>query len=591
MGISFSQEDVTRAARKMVALAESKPFVPEAEAGAGLRVRVKDGQVWIAACDLNALYRGCFLAAEALKDGRTLDIEQRRHFEDVGAMVDMSRGGVWNVDSAKAFMDHMAALGMNMLQLYTEDVYEVPEYPYFGHMRGRYSQADLKELDDYAASLGIELIPCIQTLAHLGQFLQWSTGNPRRDQSTILMIDDDKTYDFIEAEIRAVRKCFRSPRIHIGMDEAHGVGLGEYFAEHGLTDRFELLNRHLGRVVAICKKYDFQPMMWSDMFFRLGSKTGDYYDLEADVPAEVIARIPDVQMVYWDYYNRAEAMYDAMMKGHQAMGKELVYAGGLWTWSGFLPQTKLTLSTMRPGLKQALIHGVKTVMATMWGDDGAETPFSLAESLLPLFSETCWQGKVPEDEELEDLGARVSGIPAAAFRAFGHFYASEKDNRNGKGLLYCDLLYPLMVNDERLEECVARLRKGEAELRPYEELADCAWVRSLMTLTAHKAEVILSIRDAYQRGDRAAMEPIIRQDIPNLLTELEELRVRYRAAWLKEFRRNGWEVLALRFGAVTDWVEGRAGTIAELEEESLPTRCRKQGMQFYQVYVTPSNGF
>ena len=54
-----------------------------------------------------------------------------------------------------------------MLMLYTEDTYEVDNQPYFGYLRGRYSQKELREIDDYAFKHGMELIPAIQTLAHL----------------------------------------------------------------------------------------------------------------------------------------------------------------------------------------------------------------------------------------------------------------------------------------------------------------------------------------------------------------------------------------------------------------------------------------
>ena len=85
-----------------------------------------------------------------------------------------------------------------------------------------------------------------------------------------------------------MRTCMKTNRIHIGMDEAHGVGLGQYLFKNGTTDRHALLCRHLEKVVAICEKHGFRPIMWSDMFFRLGSKTNEYYDLEADVPQHVI---------------------------------------------------------------------------------------------------------------------------------------------------------------------------------------------------------------------------------------------------------------------------------------------------------------
>ena len=51
---------------------------------------------------------------------------------------------------SKKWVDLTASLGYNTLLLYTEDTYEVPDEPYFGYMRGRYSQAELRELDAYA---------------------------------------------------------------------------------------------------------------------------------------------------------------------------------------------------------------------------------------------------------------------------------------------------------------------------------------------------------------------------------------------------------------------------------------------------------
>ena len=82
-------------------------------------------------------------------------------------MLDCSRSAVLNIATCKKLIVMLAKLGYNALELYTEDTYEIPSEPYFGHIRGRYTQKELKELDAYAKQYGIELIPCIQTLAHL----------------------------------------------------------------------------------------------------------------------------------------------------------------------------------------------------------------------------------------------------------------------------------------------------------------------------------------------------------------------------------------------------------------------------------------
>ena len=86
-------------------------------------------------------------------------MENKIKFRRFGTMIDCSRNAVMNVTSVKKWIDITSDLGYNSLLLYTEDTYEVDNQPYFGYMRGRYSKNELKELDAYAKSKGIELIP------------------------------------------------------------------------------------------------------------------------------------------------------------------------------------------------------------------------------------------------------------------------------------------------------------------------------------------------------------------------------------------------------------------------------------------------
>src|SRR5699024_12473022 len=99
--------------------------------------------------------------------------------------------------------------------------YEVDEYPYFGYMRGRYTQAEMKECDDYARTLGIEIVPCIQTLAHLTEALNWNYAAEINDTADILLAEEPKTYEFLENIIAAASNQFESNVIHIAMAEAH----------------------------------------------------------------------------------------------------------------------------------------------------------------------------------------------------------------------------------------------------------------------------------------------------------------------------------------------------------------------------------
>ena len=576
----------------------SLPYNVEVTGGEGLTVTLEGGCAKIAAQNENALARGFFLLSRCVREGKSeLAVSQKRHFSSCGAMVDVSRNAVLTVDAVKRYIDQLASLGMNLLMLYTEDTYEVPEYPYMGYLRGRYSQQDLRELDAYAAGLGVELVPCIQTLGHMRQFLQWEENACLRDQLDVLLIDEEKTYALIEAQIRAMRDVVKTDRIHIGMDEAHGVGLGEYLLKHGTTDRHALLCRHLARVVEICEKYGFRPIMWSDMFFRLGSKTNEYYDLEADVPQSVIDSIPEVDLCYWDYYHEDEAFYDAMLSAHERMRDKTVFAGGVWTWSGFLPQVKKTEATMFPALCACAKHGVDTVFATLWGDDGAETNVFLGSSMLPIFSEACWQGADCAKEEMILCGECLTGMPRKVLEAMGEFYPSEKDIRSGKSLVWCDPLYP--IHDpmgDPLDAAIARSEKALEVLADYRADLSGEYASLLFEIVKEKARVVRDLREKYLADDREWLTKLAKEDLPTLIQQYAKLMGAHRRMWERDCKRYGWEVVCLRYGAamarladaadeIGRYLAGELKTIVELDETPLSPARRAQ---HYEQMVTPS---
>lgn len=558
-----------------------------------------DGErLTVEAPDISAAARGLFLAACALRDGKDIpELHQTRHIASCGMMLDMSRGGVMTVEAVKGMIDAHAALGLNLMMLYTEDTYTVPEAPYLGYLRGRYTEKELREMDDYAAESGVELVPCVQTLAHLEQFLQWDVNRDIKDNDCVLMIDEPKTYAWIRAALTALRRCFRTNRIHIGMDEAHGVGLGEYYQKHGAVNRFELLNRHLNRVVDICKELGFKPIMWSDMFYRLGSKNNDYYDTDAVVPESAIAQIPDVALCYWDYYHTDEQFYAGMLEGHRKMGKEVVFAGGIWTWSGILPHVRKTNATMYPALRACLKAGIGTVLATLWGDDGCETDYRLALNQLPIYSEHVWLGEDCTRAEVERMGERLTGLSEACFNAMGAFYADDDDRRPGKGLFYCDPLYPLTEGLWDLTGYREGLEEGIKTLERHLDDSRCEYAWLAMRIALEKLNWVNELRPAYLRGDKAVVLTMANEKLP----AMRELYVKMMSVWREQWesgrKRNGWETICARLGAVIArlddvqrillrWADGTIECVEELDETPLPA-SRLCGRQDYYTMSFP----
>ena len=526
--------------------------------------------------DANTLARGLFLWQAGKQHPELLPQgTETRHFASCGMMLDQSRNAVLRPDAVRRYIDISACLGMNMMMLYCEDTYTLTDYPAFGHLRGRYTREELTALDAYAAEVGVELVPCIQTLAHLATFLTWPSSAGLRDQRDILLIDEPETEALIRAMIQEMRACFRSGRIHIGMDEAHGVGLGVWREKHGTEDRFALLNRHLTMVCSICAEYDFHPMMWSDMFFRLGSKHNEYYDREAVIPDSVIESLPDVDLVYWDYYHTEEDLYEHMLVQHERMGKP-VFAGGIWTWSGFLPNIEKTRRTSMPALRVCARHQVDTVFATLWEDDGAETSHALAVSQFPYFSEFCWCGPDVREEHIRAVGALVSGLDPRMEDAYALFYPVDMDVASGKQLIWVDPFLPLTgLSSAQIALSEQRALEALEQMKGLPACPETEYTQMVFDVIVRKCHLLNRLRADYTARDMPALSAdaaALRQ----LAEAYRALHDAHRALWLRDCRRFGWEVLSQRYGGsvqrlldaaddLEQFVQGRLETMEELE--------------------------
>ena len=228
----------------------------------------------------------------------------------------------------------------------------------------------MKEIDAYAASLGIEVIPCIQTLAHLNATLRWRYFPV--DTGDIMLVDNDRCYEFIDHMFASLSECFKSRKIHIGMDEAHMLGRGAHLDIHGYETVDVIMKRHLAKVCEIAEKYGYEPMMWSDMFFRPWNN-GKYTIPKTEVPKEYIEALPkSVIPVYWDYYRETEKEYSDMMENHNQLSKKTWFAGGAWSWMGFAPFNEFTIKSMLLAIDACKKNKIRNVFMTMWGDNGGE---------------------------------------------------------------------------------------------------------------------------------------------------------------------------------------------------------------------------
>lgn len=510
-------------------------------------------------------------------------------------MLDMSRNAVMRPDELKNYIKILASFGYNMVQLYTEDTYEVDGEPYFGYLRGRYTKEELKDVVAYAATLGVEVIPCIQTLAHLEAIFMWDKYKAMNDTANILLVDDERTYALVENMFRSIRECFTTDIIHIGMDEAHMLGLGKYLDKNGYHDRFELLSRHLKRVIAIAERYGFKPIMWSDMFFRIANG-GEYYDW-SNINDEVIAACPDgVGLVYWDYYHNKKEFYDGMLAAHNRFGREVWFAGGVWSWVGLAPLSTFSIDAMREAMSACRDEGVDNIMFTMWGDNGSEC--SLHAMLPALFNIKKFYDGVTDMEAIRREFYELTGEDYDAMLDLELPNIVAGNDRRSPGNVYKVMLF----SDPLFGFADVTVKDGEAVALEYAEhkrtLAEhmrASANRAYLYETAMricdvmeiKYDLGVRLRRAYKAGERDTLAA--------MLPELEECARRVRGLhtaasiqWHKENKPHGFEVHDARYGGlilrldavarrVKAYLDGKVDKLEELEEELLPFRSAYDG--------------
>lgn len=547
----------------------------------GVYVKYKDGKAEIGSSTPSSLARGYMLLGKGISEGKKeFETEEKMKISECGVMLDMSRGRVMKVEGVKRYLEYMALHGLNMFMLYTEHTYEVEGYPYMGYQSGRYTLSELQEIDDYAYELGIEVIPCIQTLAHLEELLKFGETRGMGDNQRILMPCDPETMKFIEACISTVRKAFRSNRIHIGCDEAAGLGQGKYLNKYGPRDKFELFNDHLGQVVEICKKYNYHPMMWSDMYFSFAAPNKkEGYDTAIEVPQYAIDTMPDADMVFWDYYHDDNDFYRINIEKHKKFNRKIMFAGGIWTWNGFITDYRWTYESVKPAMEECLKGEIDSVLATSWSNAGCEISHMQAIQCLSVYSEYVWRGLDCTKEDVIGISEFVTKTAHELTEALSDLYCRMPTRyRIGQMLIWSDPLINLLCYDIEYDKAEEFYSSSLKVIEKYPDVTDIDYYESVFKVALGKARLHKNLQKKYKEGNKEWLHKFATEDIPALIGEYNKLYKIHDKVWHRDYKTHGFEVQAIRYAGAAErvrytgemimkYINGEISEIEALEAE------------------------
>lgn len=545
---------------------------------------LKDGVGTIYYKNKHHFFRELGVFVENAKKSDAFDVSEDSFFETMGVMFNMSNMAPSTVAGTKELLDYLAIMGYNMVMLYTEDTIKMEKYPCFGLFRGAYTTDDIREIDDYAFELGIEMIPCIECYGHMSAYLKWPEAKPIKDTGWVLLAREEATFEFLDDWIRTVSSCVRSKRIHIGMDEAHDMGRGAFLDKHGYVPRAQIFHEFMARLVQITDKYGLKPMIWSDMYFRINADDGfQYYQKDLVISEETKKAIPEqVQLVYW-HYGEEPGCDEYMIEKHQDMNRDVIFAGGLWDWSGLFPENNYAYEATSYSLRACRKYGVKEMMMTSWSSG------NLYANLLGLSmgAELCYEADASEERRK----ARFEACTGGDYDAFMRM--SNYNNKFGKDEIYPDFNQRFLGSSLFWQDILEGLYEEHLVGRPmsgfYRENAEAmkqyhGKFESLYRLSekvfeflAHKAELAENLVNAYKANDRATLQRYSNEVLPLMQELIDQIRIMHREQLRKLCTTITWGEADWRYGGmaarcetakvlIDEYLEGKINRIDELEE-------------------------
>lgn len=496
----------------------------------------------------NELFR-LLLETEHYDFNNNFEIKINSSFKDLSIMVDVARNYPLKVETFKKLIRYMALLGYSTLKIYFEDLLEVNNEPYFGYLRGRYSKEEIKEIVNYADLFKIEVMPYIQTLAHLNQIKRWCVYRDHFDIDDILLVDDERTYTLIDNMLETISESFTSKRINIGMDEAYLLGRGKYLDKNGYEKRVNIFKKHLSKVLTLTSKYNLDVEMWGDMFFNNSSYAYD------NLSVQDLNKVNNLKLVYWDYEYKDVKEFQSLIKLHKKVSDKVSTAGGSWKWLGLAPNNKYAIAANINFMKASLKENIEEYTLTCWGDNGSSASiFSILPTLFAVANFSFYQGNKKIDYLFKDI-FKIS---------FNDFLYVDKVNNvtindplNAKNnisriYLYNDLLlgtYNSLIDKDQIstykviKKKLNKLSKNNSFNYIFKTLFEFCRVLIL------KVDIMDELRIAYQDNNKEKLNEILIK-LNKLKSTFDKFYFALYEQYHLEAKGNGFDVIDIRLGGI-----------------------------------------
>lgn len=451
-----------------------------------------------------------------------------------GFMLDISRCKIPTQSEFRQLIRALARLRVNQFQLYIEHSFAFPGHEEVWQEASPLTPAEIEQLDRECLSLGIELVPNLNTFGHMERWLRhpkyqsmaecpegWI--HPLTQQFKPIpgtLKPDDESLKFIGSLLDKYLPHFRSHQVNIGGDEPWELGQG--FSKEAVEKKGKhaVYLNHLKKICKLVEARGRTPQFWGDILLE---------DLNLASEAPVLA-----MPVIWGY--DAGHPFNQQAQRLNALGRSYLIAPGTSTWQSFTGRLENALTNQVEAVSAAIKHQAQGVLITSWGDNGNHQPWPT--QWLPLASGLaqawCFAANQKGDFDkacaiLGNLNNEDATLTASVLQHIGRLDSAIQKSIRNKSLTW-ELL---TTSKESLSEILKEVSLGELN-DSLDLLEKGRQLAKGISDECVRSEIILGIDCATAGIRRAQHQPLNSHERDQLIAE-------YKRVWLKRARVGGLE--------------------------------------------------
>ena len=377
---------------------------PAAEAGYTLDIT--EAGVCIAAAGTENVLHGAQTLRQIIrqcgKELPCLHITDAPVYAARGFYHDVTRGRVPTLDWLKELADMCCLYKLNQLQLYVEHTYLSRDIPELHAAAGTPLTAEeIRELDEYCAVRGIDLVPSLSTFGHLFELLRterfaplcemedaadYPSTMPNRMAHHTIDPTNPASLTLVLSMIDEYMALFRSGYFNICADETFDLGKGR---NRGREER-ELYMGFVKKLCAHVVSRGKTPMFWGDIVVKF---------------ADALSELPEGTVcLNWGY--AADVTGDSTRILASAGARQYV-CPGVNGWNRWIPSIRTGYHNIRRMAEYGVKYGAEGLLNTDWGDYGHINDPRLSMPGLVMGACAAWNGLLPEEKELFEAVSRV----------------------------------------------------------------------------------------------------------------------------------------------------------------------------------------